>query len=370
MRKIIIIDFTTYENRDKILVEDIVISYTGMMTEKETLDFIKKYDSDELVYLDAHRMRNGEMTEEEFKEKHSDNPLIVGYALNPETFSGHVSEDYIAEGRHTLISKHPRYATLGLHTHSFFEMTYVLEGHCSQYFENSSFDLKDGDFCILSPETLHYIYDDSGASVINILIRQSSFMDIFSDLIRDNTKISRFFSDNLYAKKKLSFMLFHPGKDKEIRSSIIKMYTEELAADEYSDSIILSLIRITFARLLRSWSDTMETPRLQKKKDALSEDLISYIYNNYASVDLAKLAEHFHFSKQYCSKLIIELTGMPLSDLRTQLKIRRGAELLTNTSMSVEDISEKLGYENPETFIRAFKRERGITPGAFRKKIK
>ena len=111
----------------------------------------------------------------------------------------------------------------------------------------------------------------------------------------------------------------------------------------------------------------MEMPRLQKKKDELSEDLISYIYNNYATVNLEEVSSHFHFSKQYCSKLIIELTGMSLSDLRTQLRLRRGVELLSHTSMSVEDISSSLGYENPETFIRAFKRERGVTPGSWRK---
>lgn len=37
-----------------------------------------------------------------------------------------------------------------------------------------------------------------------------------------------------------------------------------------------------------------------------------------------------------------------------------------NTQKSVADISEILGYENPETFIRAFKKDLHITPAKYR----
>ena len=46
--------------------------------------------------------------------------------------------------------------------------------------------------------------------------------------------------------------------------------------------------------------------------------------------------------------------------------IRKTERLLINTQKSVADISEILGYENPETFIRAFKKELHITPAKYR----
>ncbi|HIS30396.1 MAG TPA: AraC family transcriptional regulator [Candidatus Limivivens intestinipullorum] len=36
------------------------------------------------------------------------------------------------------------------------------------------------------------------------------------------------------------------------------------------------------------------------------------------------------------------------------------------TSYSVQHISSLLGYENPENFIRAFKKEYGVSPSQFR----
>ncbi|MCR5022965.1 MAG: AraC family transcriptional regulator [Lachnospiraceae bacterium] len=337
------------------------------MNNDEILHDLRKFTEDELIYLDAFKMRKGELTEAHLKKKYAHNPYILGIALHPEDFLKDIAEDYIAEGRHTMISKHPRYATLLFHTHSFFEMTYVLEGSCIQHFEDDSFELVSGDFCILSPDTSHYLYDFSDCIVLNILVRQSTFMDIFSDYMRDNSDIARFFSDNLYAKKKLSFMLFHAGDDADIRDIVLKMYGEELTNDAYSDSIILNLIKICFSKLLRTHRKDMEIPKLTKAGNPVSEKMIGYIYSHYDTVNLEELSDKFSFSKQYCSKLITDLTGMSLSELRTKIRMRHASDLLKNTAMSVEEISEKMGYENTETFIRAFKRNMDITPGAFRK---
>lgn len=340
-----------------------------MLNEREALTKIESWDEAELIYRDADRMRHGKLTEEELINRYSSNPYILNLSLHPEDFVSNVDEHYIADGYNTLISKHPRYCTMLFHTHSFFEMTYVLKGSCIQHFEDSASSLNTDDFCILSPETRHYIYNFDDSIIINILIRQSTFIDIFSDFIRENTEISRFFSDNLYAKKRLSFMLFHSGNDMAIRSNIIRMFAEELDRDKYSDSLITSLIRITFYELMRRYGDKMEIPRIHKSGNELYDNLIHFIYSNYATVTLQTISEHFHFSRQYCSKMIIELTGYSLSELKTQIRIRRGAELLKSTSMSIEEIGIKLGYENPETFIRAFRRVLNITPGAYRKKI-
>lgn len=38
--------------------------------------------------------------------------------------------------------------------------------------------------------------------------------------------------------------------------------------------------------------------------------------------------------------------------------------------MSIADISSTLGYENPETFIRTFKKELFMTPAKYRKQQK
>lgn len=61
--------------------------------------------------------------------------------------------------------------------------------------------------------------------------------------------------------------------------------------------------------------------------------------------------------------------GVSFSELITQIRLEQGENLLSHTQMSVADISERLGYKNPETFIRAFYRNYKRTPNQYRKSL-
>lgn len=41
---------------------------------------------------------------------------------------------------------------------------------------------------------------------------------------------------------------------------------------------------------------------------------------------------------------------------------------LSNSQLSISEISTMVGYENPESFIRVFQKAYGISPSAYRKK--
>ena len=43
--------------------------------------------------------------------------------------------------------------------------------------------------------------------------------------------------------------------------------------------------------------------------------------------------------------------------------------MLLNTNKTVATISEELGYMNPETFIRSFKKFTDMTPAQYRKQV-
>ena len=108
-------------------------------------------------------------------------------------------------------------------------------------------------------------------------------------------------------------------------------------------------------------------PPLRQSKSDLTDAILAYIHAHYADVTLQQVADTFHFSRQYCTRLITDLTGYSFSQLITHFRIGRGEELLATTFLSVEEISEQLGYGHPETFIRAFKRIKGVTPGQYRR---
>lgn len=67
-------------------------------------------------------------------------------------------------------------------------------------------------------------------------------------------------------------------------------------------------------------------------------------------------------------RLFKEYTGKSPVEYRTYIKINIAKNLLENPCITVESISDALGYESPAYFCRVFKKKTGITPSEYRKK--
>lgn len=53
-------------------------------------------------------------------------------------------------------------------------------------------------------------------------------------------------------------------------------------------------------------------------------------------------------------------------DFIHHVRISKVKELLEETSMSVQDVAESVGFANRRTFIRAFQNPEGTDPSAYR----
>lgn len=62
-------------------------------------------------------------------------------------------------------------------------------------------------------------------------------------------------------------------------------------------------------------------------------------------------------------------TGSNLSDYVLRLKMERAAEMLADHSLKNFEIALKLGYQNPNYFIRVFKKYYSVTPQEYRNNL-
>ena len=103
-----------------------------------------------------------------------------------------------------------------------------------------------------------------------------------------------------------------------------------------------------------------------KNMDERMNEILNFIQENYTSVTLEDLSEHFHLSKPYMSKYIKEKSGETFGDIVKNIRMKKAKTLLKNTSMTVENVSRTLGYDNVEHFSRSFKKVFNMTPMQFR----
>lgn len=275
-----------------------------------------------------------------------------------------------AQADHDLrIEKHSRYIPAFWHFHTFFEIVYVYSGTGQQYINGQTVQLSAGDLLIVPPMMMHAIEANSDHSlIINLHLQAKSFQNVFFSLLQNYGVISRFFNHALNGDSSNSWLLFHTHADPQIRRIIDQLIIEYHNQDDYAYEIMIAEVKILMAILIRNFKDDLQINTLGKPFSKRIFEIISCLQNEFATIDLQELAQRFHYSSVYLSRLIKQQTGLTFSQLITQQRIQQAQYLLTNTNDKIEQIAETVGFQNSSHFIRAFKREVKTTPSKYRNK--
>jgi AraC-like DNA-binding protein len=107
--------------------------------------------------------------------------------------------------------------------------------------------------------------------------------------------------------------------------------------------------------------------RFENKRENPIEEVIALMKSNLdKNFSLEQLAHHVHISASRLSALFREKNKYSPIHLYTSFKVQRACQLLLDSSKSVKDIANQLGYEDQYHFSRVFKNSMGISPKFFR----
>ncbi len=101
----------------------------------------------------------------------------------------------------------------------------------------------------------------------------------------------------------------------------------------------------------------------------ISEKVIDLIQREYdTDLTLEACASRLHFNANYLSSVFRKETNHSFSEYLTSYRFSMAKRWLKDTDMPIKDIAEKLRYNNPQNFIRSFRKVEGMTPGQYRSK--
>ncbi len=92
--------------------------------------------------------------------------------------------------------------------------------------------------------------------------------------------------------------------------------------------------------------------------------------NRFKKSHLTDAASAVCMSPKYLSRVFKQHIGMGFNEYKLIVKIQASKKLLSKSGYTVNQISEKLGYENAESFIRQFKKLTKTTPSLYRKNLR
>lgn len=106
----------------------------------------------------------------------------------------------------------------------------------------------------------------------------------------------------------------------------------------------------------------------RSENDELYKQILGYIHLRFDHFDLSLegIAMELKLPVYYLSRFFKEKASCTFTDYITKLRMDRAKELLSSSQMSVRDIVNSVGYTDPSSFMRKFKKLEGITPGEYR----
>lgn len=235
--------------------------------------------------------------------------------------------------------------------HSYWELTYVDKGELLTTIDGVSYHLKQGDLIFYAPMQFH---------------TQSTFEKISSSYLTINFKMNFNHADLLCNK------IFSLKRDSYF---IVTRLIEELSNDNlYSNDLSLCYLKQLIIQMLRldnSYFHSKPTTHMQQTyENELLNDILLYIDNNiYEKISVSTLCEHFCISTSMLHSLFRKNMNNTAKNYINELKLSKSKELIRNSTHTLSEISEMLGFSSIHYFSKKFKSYFNISPTEYSKSI-
>ncbi|RFS21333.1 hybrid sensor histidine kinase/response regulator [Chitinophaga silvatica] len=98
---------------------------------------------------------------------------------------------------------------------------------------------------------------------------------------------------------------------------------------------------------------------------------LTYIEENLQNADLsvAELSKHLCISRVSLYKKMLQLTGKTPVDFIRSIRLKKAAQMLEKSQLSIAEISYIVGFNTPHYFTKSFKAEFGVLPSVYIKQL-
>ncbi len=165
-----------------------------------------------------------------------------------------------------------------------------------------------------------------------------------------------------FLESKLKDILQSICEEPEVMESYQKRIYEIIANSKVQQELY-EHICLALEEIVLQYAETaMDTRQLYN-------DIKKYIEVNYRfPITVETIAENYHFSTSYISRIFRKYHGMPPFKYLMSLRMEEAKQLiLNNDDLNISLISEMVGYTDPHYFSRIFHKTTGMSPSEFKR---
>ncbi|MDF2935198.1 MAG: hypothetical protein K0Q90_571 [Paenibacillaceae bacterium] len=144
------------------------------------------------------------------------------------------------------------------------------------------------------------------------------------------------------------------GEEKSLFDQVFELRTPDEMIQWFNERLIIPAIGVL--------EDMKES-----QHRSISNELVRMIQEEYdTDLTLEECAARIHYHPDYVRHVFRRETGLPFGEYLARHRLGIAKKWLAETSMKISEIAGRLQYNNPQNFIRYFRKMEGMTPGQYR----
>lgn len=238
--------------------------------------------------------------------------------------------------------------TFGAHLHNHIELVYMIDGRSKAFVESMECEICSGDAFIVFPNKIHQ-YQKIDNEYYFISIFPADLCPEFQSIFKTKVPISPVIKN---ASKNVNVLA--------LTKSIVELNDNR---SPFHDTLLKGYFLILLSELFQ-----MIKFEEAKASDANTTKLIlNYCYENYKKdIKLTTVSDALHINKYYISHLFSDKLRIGFSEYIAMLRISDSCNLLSNSDLSITEISYSVGFNSARSYNRQFLKCIGQTPSQYR----
>ncbi|MFD3518418.1 helix-turn-helix domain-containing protein [Streptomyces sp. NPDC058657] len=242
------------------------------------------------------------------------------------------------------------------HRHTFYEIVFVTGGRGAHVIDLSRWELRPPHLCFVIPGQVHYWDKVTALHGRLILFTGDFLLDHPGD--RD---LLRQLGDRPW---------FSPTGDEAAAFArlISDMEREYRAAQAGFASVLRAYLHVLVVRASRLAGPVVRRPDPAGRPALVTREFVRLLAEpDHGMWSVRTCAATVGVSVGYLNEAVKQTTGRTPGQLVRQVRTHEAKRLLARTDLTVRQVAAGVGFEDAAYFCRFFRRETGLSPGAFRR---
>jgi AraC-like DNA-binding protein len=263
------------------------------------------------------------------------------------------------------------------------EFIYCCSGRAHIIIEDREYTLTPGSLILIKPDLPHSFWKDEKEPSeqywvhFDYIYRKDVYdMDRFAT--ENNTMLfekflpsSEFIRESIIFENEFSFPEFINIKQTKLMEELFEKLTFCFEQRNTLWQLECKIFLLQIFNCILQQLNVDSSFYIAKSDNHITKIIIQYICKNYfRKISLNTISNLVNLSEDYTGRIFKKQTDMSIIEFIRYVRLQKAKHLLIKTDLTVENISEMVGFSDAYYFSKVMKKVEGLSPREWRKSIK